>query len=233
MLKAGRSIIISKADGSVKITENRVIYATTLEKFRKAISLGTLETPVLPFGTVMARYKGKWSALFIQQPPRIRNVQYKPREGKPKVFTLAFPWMVFGLRFMGNGCVDVYSGAAKAPIISPRSELVALPLPNSDTAGKRCMGPEFGMTVNTGSSVTEVAMAVMAYFDGSTYNDDLPANVSKLPVEFGRNETTNVEGALAAWERWTETAGKKWGDIVNVGFHPTESFGAFAARLPI
>jgi hypothetical protein len=236
MLEEGENIVISADSGVVRVIEVHTRQMTDFDKFRSAVTAGMVETPVLPSrdGTIMMRIKGKWSVLFIQQPPRLRNIQYLDRsEDKLRVFTLAFPWMILGLKFQGNGCVDVFSRAAKSPVVSTKSELVILPLPNSDELGKRCMGQAFGMTVNTGSSIAEVAVAVQAYFDGSTYNRDLPRNTMELPREFETTEFDGVLGALEAWARWTEKAGKKWPDIVNVGFRPAESFGVFASRLPI
>jgi len=236
MLEEGENFVISEVTGVARIVEVRTRQITDYDKFRIAVTAGMVETPVLPSrdGTIMMRIKGRWSVLFIQQPPRLRNIQYLDRsEDKLRVFTLAFPWMILGLKFQGNGCVDVFSRAAKSPVVSTKSELVILPLPNSDELGKRCMGQAFGMTVNTGSSIAEVAVAVQAYFDGSTYNRDLPRNTMELPREFETTEFDGVLGALEAWARWTEKAGKKWPDIVNVGFRPAESFGVFASRLPI
>jgi len=236
MLEEGKNLIINEGSGTVRIVEVHSRMETDYDKFRRGVTAGMMETPVLPSrdGTIMARIKGIWSVLFIQQPPRLRNIQYRDQpEDKPKVFTLAFPWVILGLKFQGKGCVEVFARAARAPVVSTRSELVNLPLPNSEESGKRCMGPEFGLTVNTGSSIAEVAVAVQSYFDGSTYNRDLPRNALEFPKEFGPPEFDGVLGTLVAWQKWTEKAGKKWQDIVNIDFKPVESFGVFASRLPI
>lgn len=235
MLKEGRSVVID--DDGVKLFETRLVGTTSYEKFTKSVSLGMLETPVLPLGTIMVRYRSVMSAYFVQIPPKIRNIEYRQRDLNPIVFQLAFPWIVLGLKFQGNACVEVFARLAKSPILNMQSPLFLIPLPNSDLNGKRCMGPEFGMTVNTAQSIAEVAMNVVNYFDNSTYNRDLPDAVGKLPKEMLENQEipVDVPGWFKIWAAWTTSmAGKQPLVAVNrLSWEPAESFGVFAGRLPI
>lgn len=232
-MSKSRRAVVDCDSGTVSLVEETVVRRISLDAFKRELAVDTWETPILPMGTLLVRKRGPMAVYFVQVPPRVRNVEFIDRGGQHRIFTLACPWVVFGMKFQGHNCIEVYSRAAVAPVLTMQAPLVVLPLPNCRIDGARCMGREFGLTVNVGTSLPETAANVVNYFEGSTYNEDLPENVFNHPIEFGGPYQHTVE-VLAAWDHWTKNMGSSWQNHVNkLSWRTAESFGMFAGRMPL
>lgn len=217
--KTKRRIVIHDDDRVELITE-KIEHVTNAEAAIIAMRGSIQETPLLPFGTILARFNKKDTDYYVMTPPKRRSIIYSLGEEKTdRMYDIAFPWILFIIRFMGLACVDVYSYAAKKPITSMDDMLYRLCLPNCSEDGKRCMGAEFGVAVNADikSSVNEKALAILHYFETSAYNNDLSAPIAYLPREMaqgGRVDLYRVDSVLSAWEKWTLEHASNWSKAV-------------------
>jgi hypothetical protein len=242
--KTSRQKIVIYENERVELVTERIEHVTSMENALLAMRGNVSETPLLPFGTILARFNKKDSDYYVMSPPKRRMITYRPPRQDDNVpneesFDIAFPWLLFIFRFMGMSCIDVFSYGAKRPITSMDDMLFQLPLPNCDRSGRRCMGPEFGLSVNsdTKRSVCEKALDILHYFETSMYNDDLPMLLGYLPPEI-KNMTEYLgrssRAILTAWQAWTQQHSANWSRAVcELSWSPAKSMDALVEERRI
>jgi hypothetical protein len=231
-----RIIIWDEEEGTVKQMVVTTTNTTTIPKAVRSLNQSGIETPVLPYGTVMLKKNGNTSIYLVQRPEEKLVVRYKERIVKsvPVNFTIAFPWRVFALVFKGSIISDYNLRFAKGPIHTMEDSLYMPPLPNIEKDGGMCMGSGMiGFAGKTGP-LSEITERVLAWVDKTNYNDDLKSNIHLLPKEMDLPPTPitmNVLQAFEIWEKWTKDAGRKWRGINKLSWHQAETFEQFAGRI--
>lgn len=237
--KMSRHIVIHDDDKVELVTEKREIL-TDLANLERTLKGAMQTTPFLPFGTIYAMFSQRESRYFVATPPRKINLLYAekadpPAKPKEHTFEIALPWVIFAFTFVGKALTDVYSYGAKQPVESMDSQIFRLPLPNCHDTGLRCMGPEFGMTVNNDDTLKTHAdkiRAALLYFDTSRYNSDLPGNLRYMPPEIDiLREHNGIIDELTAWEKWTTINKNRWSSICGLSWPATMTFGSIMRRV--
>ena len=214
--------VVINQDNTVELVTERREAVSTIPDVLRAIQGSGMTTPILPYGTIQAIFKEGSTRYCMLVPPKMMDVTYiKDEDESPldaprsTIFTIAVPWTLFVFSFVGKNLMDVWSAIAKPPILDSFARLYALPLPNCDKTGKRCMGSDFGMMINGQASAPADKIAkALAYFDSSRYNGDLRMNCDYLPDKIlALTETIGVWGKLKAWADWTASASNPLSDV--------------------
>jgi hypothetical protein len=211
----------------------------TIQQGLRSLGQSQIETPLLPFGTVIMKSSGSTSVYFIQRPPEKVVIRFVPKstdktttDRKATHYTIAYPWRVFGLLFKGKIVSDYFLRFAKGPIRHMNDELYRPPIPNIDDKGGLCVG--YGMVGHTGKeSIPEAADKTIDWVDKSNYNNDLPTEVGYIPKEMVPPEgySASAKMTFEFWQKWTKEAGRKWRDVISLSWHRCETFEEFFGRI--
>lgn len=153
-------------------------------------------------------------------------LHYKDHEEKTgeKMFDIAWPCHVFGIKFQGNSPVAYYLWFARGPIRSGRDLLFVPPLPNENSDAHLCLTDQFALEVKKDLVLTSEAMVKYVY--ESRFNIHIAENMHEWPEEFklpedgsadrierhdGRNMALpNPMIRFQAWENWTKAHEEDW-----------------------
>lgn len=234
-----RLIVLCEEDNTMRQMILTEINTTTISQGLKNMTQSSIETPIMPFGTVLLKMDGTSSVYFIQKPPEKVVIRFKGKKendkGTPTHYTIAYPWRVFALMFKGSVISDYNLRFASGPIRSMTDQLYRPPLPNMEEDAGLCMGVGLAGFAGTTGPMSEIADRVLAWVDKTNYNNDLATAVCLVPKEMNPPENisrcTDARVTFALWEKWTKEAGRKWRDITSLSWHSFETFGEFIGRI--
>lgn len=238
-MREKRFIVWCEEDDTVRqmiLTETN---SSTIKKATRALNQSQIETPIMPFGTVLLKTDGTTSVFFIQKPPEKVIIRFRskmtPSGTKPTHYTIAYPWRVFALMFKGSIISDYSLRFAKGPIRTMEDQLYRPPLPNIEKDAQMCMGLGMVAYVGTTGPLSAIADKVIDWVDKSNYNNDLATAVGLIPKEMnppdGFNTNVDAKRSFTLWQAWTKEAERKWRDIVSLSWHPIETFEDFVGRI--
>jgi len=142
-----------------------------------------------------------------------------------KMFDIAWPCHVFGIKFQGLSPVAYHLWFAKGPIRTQRDLLFVPPLPNENEDGHLCLTDQFALEVKKDLVLTSEAMIKYVY--ESRFNLHIATNMRYVPPDFKiptKGATLRTDGArdapnpmvyFQAWEDWTKANGEDWRKAVN------------------
>lgn len=237
MQEQDRLIVMRESDNTMRQFILIETGSKTIPQGLRCLNQSQIETPILPFGTVLMKKDGTTTIYFIQRPPEKVVIQFKPKILKAPVtnFTIAYPWRVFVLLFKGMVISDYGLRFASKPVRSRDTQLFSPPLPNMDGDAGLCMGA--GVAGYAGKEGPMAAMAdrVIEWIDKTRYNDDLSNGVKLVPKEMNPpsdyDTRAKARHTFELWQKWTEGAGPRWRTVIDLSWHPVETFGAFVERI--
>lgn len=164
----------------------------------------------------------------IWRPERRAMLHYKDHEldTGEKMFDIAWPCHVFGIKFQGNSPVAYYLWFTRAPVRSSRDTLFIPPLPNENGDGQLCLTDQFALEVKKDPILTAEAMVKYVY--ESRFNLHIYENMRSFPPEFvlpeeakekkrvkERRVDLNPMIYFQAWEDWTKAHNDDWRTAIN------------------
>lgn len=214
-------------DGLVRQVLEKHVKVTTEAEFRRAaLAQKRVDSPVLPFGTILYGVHQAMQYVFLWRPERLGFFQHRDqREESPKhlniTLELAWPCHVLVLAFQRSSLVKSQLWFANKPIHTTDQELFLPPLPNQ-RADDMCLGSEVKKALHK-ESVVISSENLIKYVYESRFNNDLsshvegacPAEFGKLPKE-GPGLKSVARRVLSAWHDWTQKNKEKdWRKAIN------------------
>ena len=200
----------------------------SIEDAIKALQSKDIETPILPYGTIVLKKKVNQSIYFVQRPPEKQVLSHNG-----KFYTIAIPWRVFALVFTGELVVNYYLRFAMDQIHNFSDPLYIVPLPNIGLDGNMCMGVGLMGEVGKSGPISEIVSKIIIWVNKSAHNDHLKGGINSLPAEMmeGKDSIRGPADTFSYWEEWTKNAGKAWRGITDLTWVETETFGAMVRKV--
>jgi hypothetical protein len=198
------------------VRESTVRTVTEDDFLRSIRNKDTMDTGIMPFGTVAYGKRQFFQHYLIWRPERKSIFEFKGRVGdelKDEMLELAWPCHVFGFKFQKTSFVQAFLWFAKGPIRSTDDILYAVPLPNQNATAALCLGDAHVREIKPDNPII-TSENTIRYIYESRFNDDLSQNIPS-PPEFGVGAGAKAADVLRAWARWTKTAGEDWRSKVN------------------
>ena len=224
-----REIVINP-DETVSVIRREVIKTISLPEYLDTLRAGEFITPILPYGTIQAMFKagGLRKAFVIQVQPLQQEITLEAHESTPngrttgyRKFKLWIPWVIYGVKFAGNTCENVWVRFARTRILKPDDTLYYPPMSNISLDGKVCMGNSIGEVINKEKTVEDKAVVAVHDFWASSFVDDSTPDEKAIPdLIWGRD-------FLHIYERW-EDLGEK---ALMMRWKEAETYETYTKRL--
>lgn len=222
-----RFIVWRETNESVNEYVLTKVHSTTIKDAIRNIESSSIETPILPFGTVLMKKDKNTTVFFIQRPEEKQTIRYCEQ-----FFTIALPWRVLAFKFTGHLLVDYHLLFAKKPIHHMRDMLYLSPLPNIDDDGAVCVGCNMISTIGKTGPLSIIAQKAIEWIDKTGYNDDLNQNIRTLPREMNPDKVAieKTDTAFSLWQTWVDE-NDNWRRINDLTWSDHESFEKFVERI--
>jgi len=226
MLDEGSYVLFCPDDTVRQLTITRG-KTVSIEDAIKALQIKNIETPILPYGTIVFKKNTNKTLYFVQRPPEKQVLKY----GR-KFYTIAIPWRVFAFVFTGDLIVNYYLRFAMNQIHNFYDPLYIVPLPNISLDGEMCMGTGFVSEVGRSGPISEIVSKIVTWVNKSAHSDHLKGGIDNLPAEMveGKGPIEKPVDTFECWAKWTKDAGKEWSDITSLTWVQTETFGKLVER---
>lgn len=222
--------IVIMGDQAMHIRE-QVVKATSIEELvRELRNRTTIDTPVLPRGTISYSQNGRAKIIFVQRPEKKLFCRYYE-----KYFEIAWPWHLIGLIVDGNVVQSASLFFSNGPVETDTETIFQPPVPNQEDNGRMCLGATYVKDLKGANGLGDIADKTFEYIYGSKYNHDLSGCLRFIPEDFKKilgKTDLNIEDIFKAWQEWTKVAGDDWSKkLKEIKWHTRDTFANIRRRF--